>query len=248
MARIQKVALITGAARRVGAAIAKLLHSSGMNVVLHYNVSRTEATQLCQVLNEERSHSAIMLQADLTQTSLLEKLVHTAAAEWGRLDVLVNNASRFYRTKIGEVSEAVWQDLIDSNLKAPFFLCQAAQRYLSAHQGCIVNITDVHAERPMQDYPVYCITKAGLVMLTQALAKELGPSVRVNAVAPGAVMLPEGANTLSEESRQKILKKIILQRHGLPEDVAKAVLFLVKEAGYVTGQVIAVDGGRSLSI
>nr|AIA16745.1 short chain dehydrogenase [uncultured bacterium] len=248
MSTNQKVALITGAARRVGAEIAYTLHAAGMNVVLHYNHSQAEAEQLAQQLNALRANSVLTLQADLTEAALLENLIKAAAAEWGRLDVLVNNASRFYRTKIGEVTEATWQDLLDSNLKAPFFLCQAAANYLREHHGCIVNITDVHAERPMQDYPVYCIAKAGLVMLTQTLAKELAPSVRVNAVAPGTVALPEGENTLDAATKEKILSRVSLQRHGTAQDVAKAVLFLVQDAEYVTGQTIVVDGGRSLSI
>lgn len=244
----EKVALITGAARRVGAEIARTLHAAGMNVALHYHHSQAEAEQLCQHFNQQRAGSAVLLQADLTQTSLLDELVKKTVHTFGHLDVLVNNASRFYKTDIGSVTDAIWQDLFDSNLKAPFFLAQAAAPYLQETRGVIVNIADVHAARPMRDYPVYCMTKAGLVMMTQALAKELAPFVRVNAVSPGTVVPPEGANTLSEELRNKIINKTALQRYGTAEDVAKAVLFLVRDADFVTGEVITVDGGRSLSI
>lgn len=248
MVETQKVALITGAARRVGAAIAVLLHQVGMNVVLHYNHSEKEALELCRTLNAVRAHSAMTLKADLAQTAVLSGLVKAAAKEWGRLDVLVNNASKFYKTNIGDVTEDAWLDLMDSNLKAPFFLCQAAEPFLRERQGCIVNITDVHGERPMQDYPVYCISKAGLLMLTRVLAKEMGPSIRVNAVSPGTVAWPEGENTLDDEQKNKIIKKIALGKHGTAEDIAKAVLFLVQGADFVTGQVISVDGGRLLAI
>ncbi len=248
MTPLPKVALITGAARRIGGEIAKHLHAAGINVVLHYHTSKTAAEQLCAFLNDQRSHSAVTLQADLADFAQLKPLVRHAAQEWGGLDVLVNNASRFYKTPIAKTTAATWDDLLHSNLRAPYFLSQAAADFLLKRQGCIVNIADVHAERPMQDYSVYCIAKAGVVMLTKALAKELGPVIRVNAVAPGTVMLPEGENELSEELKQKIISKTALRHYGTPEDVAKAVLFLVRDADYVTGEVLAVDGGRSLSM
>lgn len=246
-ALVPKVAFITGAARRIGAEIALCLHAAGMNIVVHYHTSAAEAKALCTQLNALREHSAIALQADLLQTSEFPHLIEEAVQAWGRLDVLVNNASRFYKTDPQEVTESAWDDLLDSNLKAPFFLIQTASSYLQKSQGCVVNITDIHGERPLSDYPVYCVTKAGLIMLTKALAKELGPDIRVNAVSPGAIAWPEGENDLSAAQKQHIIQKTVLKRHGEPGDIAKAVLYLVRDAGYVTGQVITVDGGRSLT-
>lgn len=248
MSKPFKVALITGAARRIGAEIAHTLHAAGMNVVLHYHRSETEAQRLCHVFNEQRPHSASLVQADLLDIANLENVVKQAVHEWGHLDILINNASRFQKTAVGHVTQEIWDDLLNSNLKAPFFLAQAAASHLQKQHGCIVNITDVHAERPMRDYGVYCISKAGLVMMTQTLAKELGPQVRVNAVSPGTVAWPEGDNTLDEASKEKILSRTALHRHGTPKDIAKAVLFLVQDADYITGEVLAVDGGRLLSI
>jgi len=248
MANFPKVVLITGAARRVGAEIAAILHEAGCNIVLHYHRSAAEAKQLCAFFNEKREHSAITLRADLSDIPRLNHLVEQAAQEWGHLDVLINNASRFYKTAVGQVTESSWDDLLNTNLKAPFFLCQAAVKYLQERKGCIVNLGDVHGERPMRDYGVYCISKAGLLMLTQTLAKEWGPSIRVNAVSPGAVMLPEGENVLTPEQEEKILSRTALRRHGSSQDVAKAVLYLVANADYVTGTVLTVDGGRSLMI
>lgn len=248
MTKSSKVALITGAARRLGAEIAHTLHEAGFNVVLHYHRSFEEAKRLCTVFNENRPGSAVILQADLADTRHLADLVKNAAQQWGHLDVLINNASRFYKTSIDTVTEENWDDLLNSNLKAPFFLSQAAMSYLHARKGCIVNLADVHGERPMRDYGVYCVSKAGLLMLTKMLAKELGPSIRVNAVSPGTVMLPEGLNTLKKDEKEKILSRVALRRHGTPKDVAKAVLYLVAQADYVTGTVLTVDGGRSLMI
>lgn len=245
--KASKVALITGAARRIGAEIARLLHAEGMNVVLHYNASEGDAFNLNEELNQKRPHSAIHLKADLLVPESEKVLVQQAIDHWGRLDVLVNNASRFYRTEMGKVTEYAWDDLMSSNLKAPFFLSQAAAPYLAKNHGSIVNITDIHAERPMCDYSIYCISKAGLLMMTKMLAKELGPGVRVNAVAPGFVLCPEGENELSEEQKQKIIRQTSLQRMGHPTDIAKAVLFLVRDGDYMTGQVLSIDGGRLLS-
>jgi pteridine reductase len=245
----QRVALVTGAARRIGAEIAQALHGAGMNVVLHFNTSKADAENLCRILNEKRANSAVILQADLLEMSAIPDLVQLAVAVWGSLDVLVNNASRFYKTKMGAVMEAEWDDLFGSNLKAPFFLAQAAAPYLAKARGAIVNIADVHGERPMLDYSAYCISKAGLIMLTKVLAKELGPDVRVNAVSPGGgVMWPLGENALSETEKMKIVDRTLLKIEGGPEEVAKAVLYLVEGADFVTGQVLAVDGGRLLRI
>jgi pteridine reductase len=242
-----KVALITGAARRIGAAIVRELHAAGMNIVLHYNYSEDEATQLCEKLNQKRDNSAVAIKADLEVPESEKTLVQQAERVWKRLDLLVNNASRFYRTNFGEVTEYAWNDLINSNLKAPFFLSQACAPYLNAHKGLIINITDVHGQAPLGDYSVYCISKSGLVMLTKVLAKELAPHIRVNAIAPGAILWPEGKNSLSEDEKQKIIDRTLLQRVGEPEDIAKAVLFFIRDAPYITGQVLMVDGGRILS-
>jgi len=247
MSKPFKVALITGAGRRIGAEIAHTLHAAGINVVLHYNHSAAEAKRLCTILNEQRPHSAVLTQCDLLKMDQLELLVKEAAHAWGHLDILINNAAKFYKTPIYRATEANWDDLINCNLKAPFFLAQLASHYINPQHGCIINITDIHGERPMQDYPIYCISKAALTMMTKALAKELGPHIRVNAVSPGTVMWPEGDNMLTEKQREIIINKTSLHRHGTAKDVARAVLFLVKDADFVTGQVITVDGGRSLS-
>jgi pteridine reductase len=242
-----RVALITGAARRIGAQIAHTLHEAGMNIALHYNASEDEALQLCEQLNKKRNYSSIAIRADLQESESVKALVQQTAKEWNRIDVLVNNASRFYSTPLGEVTVFAWDDLMNSNLKAPFFLSQAAAPFLAKTKGCIINITDIHAERPLRDYSVYCISKSGLLMMTKVLAKELGPLIRVNAVAPGAILWPEGKNILSEDEKQKIIDQTALQRAGHPYDIAKAVLFFVRDADYVTGQVLEVEGGRVLS-
>lgn len=239
-----KIALITGAARRIGANIARLLHKNDTNIALHYRSSAKEASILSDELNRLRINSAICVQADLSKTGNLPALVQKAAAQWEGLDILVNNASLFYPTPVDQTTETQWSELTDINLIAPFFLSQAAAPFLKLRSGSIINIIDIHAERSLAGYSVYSVTKAGLTAMTRALAKELAPEIRVNGVAPGAIMWPEREITNSEKS--EILKRIVLQRIGTPEDIAKAVLFLIKDADYVTGQILAVDGGRSL--
>jgi len=239
-----KVALVTGAARRLGAVMVRLLHSQGMNIVLHYRASRDDAHALQEELNAARENSVLLIQADLMHTRKIASTVKQAIKAWGRLDVLVNNASGFYPTPVGEVDEEEWEYLIGSNLRAPFFLCQAAAEQLKQQYGCVINIVDVHAERPLKGYPVYSIAKAGLVMLTRSLARELGPEVRVNGVAPGAILWPDD---MDEVTKQRIVSRTVLKSQGTPEDVARAVLFLIRDAGYITGQIITVDGGRTLS-
>lgn len=242
-----KVALVTGAARRIGAEIARILHQNGANVVLHYISSNHDVVKLCRALNRQRENSAAIIKADLSDMTQLKPLIKEAAKTWGRLDILVNNASCFYKTAVGEINAEAWDRLMNTNLKAPFFLAQAAVPYLKKHKGSIVNIVDIHADRPMQDYSVYSISKAGLHMVTKTLARELGPAgIRVNAVSPGAIVWPEGANTLSAKIKQDIISHTALKRHGDAHAIAEAVLFLVKDAEYITGQDIAVDGGRSL--
>ncbi|MGZ5058711.1 MAG: pteridine reductase [Methylobacter sp.] len=239
-----KNVLITGAAKRIGAACARLLHSEGCNVFLHYRSSAVQAQQLCDELNGQRPGSAKIFQADLLDMIELEAVAQAAMIAWGGIDVLVNNASSFYPTAMDDVSEQQWDELLGSNLKAPFFLAKALAKTLDDNQGCIVNIADIHAERGLSGYPVYSIAKAGVVAMTKVLAKELGPSVRVNAVAPGAILWAN--NDLSEPAKQEILQRVILKRSGDPADIAKAVLFLIKNADYITGQILTVDGGRTL--
>lgn len=243
---IHKTVLITGAAARIGAEIARNLHTAGFNIVIHYRASAEKAEKLSASLNAIRSNSATTLQADLLNTPSLKTLVDKAATVWDGLDVLINNASSFYPTPVGEITEAHWDDLMGSNLKAPIFLSQAATPYLQQSQGCIINIVDIHGFRAMKAHPVYCAAKAGLAMLTQSLAKELGPEIRVNGVAPGAIMWP--STELDPQLQESIVERTSLKRQGCPEDIAKAVRFLIMDADYITGQVIPVDGGRSLNI
>jgi pteridine reductase len=241
---VEKNVLITGAAKRIGATCARLLHNQGCNVLVHYRSSKQDAEQLCAELNQIRPGSAKPIQANLLNMQELEALAQQATSSWGGVDVLINNASSFYPTPLAHTTEAQWDDLLGSNLKAPFFLSKALSDSLANRQGCIVNIVDIHAERGLPGYAVYSIAKAGLVAMTKVLAKELGPAIRVNAIAPGAILWPE--NGLSEQAKSEILERVPLARSGSPEDIAKAVFFLIKDADYVTGQTITVDGGRTL--
>jgi pteridine reductase len=239
-----KTALVTGAARRVGAVIARTLHAAGANLVLHYRSSADDATALAQELDALRPASAAVAECDLLETARLPALVEIAVAEFGGLDILVNNASSFYPTPIGDITEMDWDDLIGTNLKAPLFLAQAAASRLREAQGLIVNLADIHGLKPLRRYPVYSIAKAGLIMLTRSLARELGPQVRVNAIAPGPVMWPEDG--VDHALQEKITQRTALKRAGSAEDVARACLFFATAAPYVTGQILAVDGGRSI--
>ena len=243
-----KVVLITGGAKRVGASICSLLHASGANIMIHYRSSTGEARALQSELNLQRSNSAAIIQGDLLNLAVLPSLVQETISHFGRLDVLINNASSYYATEIGEIGDDQWEDLIGSNLKAPLFLSQAAAPELRKQHGCIVNITDMHVERPKKGYIVYSVAKAGLVTMTKSLAHELGPDVRVNAVAPGPVMWPEDNPQFDEVYRQRVISQTLLKRIGEGNDVAKAVRFLIEDAPFITGQVIAVDGGRSLNL
>lgn len=240
-----RVALITGGVHRIGAQTARTLHAAGMRLVLHYRNSRDAAQKLQNELNGKRPDSVVLVGADLLDFATLAAVISDAHSAWQRLDVLVNNASSFYTTPLGSVSEDQWDDLMGTNLKAPFFLCQAAAPHLKASHGCIVNIVDIHAERPLKRFPVYSMAKAGLVMLTKAMACEMGPEVRVNAVAPGAILWPE--HEMDEVTQQRIISRTFLKRQGNPENIARAVLFLIRDADYTSGQVITVDGGRSLN-
>lgn len=239
-----KVALITGGAQRVGAMTARLLHAAGANLVLHYRNSRQQALDLQSELNALRNNSVILVQADLLEIIKLKAIIKSCIEQWGRLDILVNNASSFYPTPMGKVTENDWDDLIGSNMKAPFFLSQAAAPYLEKQNGCIISIVDIHAWRPMEGHSVYNMAKAGLAMQVKTLAFELGPKIRVNGVAPGAIMWPD--NDMDDITKQRIVSRTYLKRKGSAQDIARSVLFLAANADYITGQVIAVDGGRSL--
>jgi pteridine reductase len=242
-----KVVLITGGAKRVGAAICRQLHADGASLMLHYRASAGEARLLQAELNHVRPDSVALIQADLLDLNKLPSIAEQTVYRFGRLDALVNNASSFYATSVGDITSGVWDDLIGTNLRAPLFLAQAAAPALKKSQGAIVNITDIHAERPLKGYLVYSVAKAGLVALTRSLARELAPEVRVNAVAPGPILWPDD-ESFDELSRQRIISHTLLKREGTPEDIAKAVHFLLVDGTYVTGETINVDGGRHVVI
>lgn len=238
-----KAALITGSAKRIGKQTALTLHEQGFDVVVHCNKSAKEAQALVDELNTLRSNSATYLQADLNQHDQVKQLAEQALQAFGRLDVLVNNASTFYPTDVADVTEHIWDDLFASNLKAPFFLSQYLADELNQRQGVIINIADIHADRPLKGYPIYCTAKAGLVMLTKSLSRELAPNIRVNAVAPGPILWHD--NDLTEQDKTQVLDEVLLKRLGSPTNIAEAILYLI-QADYVTGHVLAVDGGRSI--
>ena len=242
-----KVVLITGGAKRVGAAICRRLHGAGASLMLHYRASAGEARLLQAELNGTRADSVALIQADLLDLKALPPLVEQTVQRFGRLDALVNNASSFYASPIGEITSAIWDDLMGTNLRAPLFLAQAAAPALRKAQGAIVNIADIHAERPLKSYIVYSVAKSGLVALTRSLARELAPEVRVNAVAPGPILWPDD-DAFDEVSRQRIISHTLLKREGTPDDIAKAVHFLLADATYVTGETIHIDGGRHIAI
>lgn len=248
-----KVALVTGAAKRIGAEIARQLHKENFNLVIHYHQSEQAAKALADELNEARENSALCIAADLNNMEQVNNLAEQAQQHWQRMDLLVNNASSFYPTPIGEASEENWNQLINSNLKAPFFLAQALAKTLAAHHGCIINIADIYADKPLKKHSIYSIAKAGNVMLTKTLAQELAPLVRVNGIAPGAILWPDDSHKkpedkLSDDNKEKMLAKIPLQQRGQAQDIARTILFLAQHAPYITGQIIAVDGGRSVTI
>ena len=243
-----KVVLITGGAKRVGAAISRELHANGAKLMIHYNKSQSEARALQAELNLQRANSVAIIQGDLLNIAVIPSLVKETINQFGQLDVLINNASTYFPTEIGNINEENWQDLMGSNLKAPMFLAQAAATELRKNHGCIINITDMHIERPKKGYVVYSVAKAGLVTLTKSLAHELSPEVRVNAVAPGPVQWPENNPQFDEVYRQRVINQTLLKQIGTPQDIAKAVKFLVADAPFITGHVLAVDGGRSLNL
>ncbi len=243
-----KTVLVTGGARRVGAAICRRLHAAGANVIIHYRASAAEARALAKALNVSRAGSATCVKGDLLDAKTPPALVAACIAVFGRLDVLVNNASSFYPTPVGKMSERAWADLIGTNLKAPLFIAQAAAAELKKRRGCIVNIVDIHAEFPLKDYVMYSIAKGGLATLTRSLARELAPAVRVNGVSPGPILWPDSDIWKNPKARRNIVDRTALKRVGEPDDIARAVEFLIAGAPYVTGQIIAVDGGRSISL
>ena len=243
-----KVVLITGGAKRVGAAICRNLHAHGAKLMIHYKSSLNEARELQAEFNSQRADSVAIIQGDLLNIVGLPNLITETVHQFGQLDVLINNASTYYASELGDIDETKWHDLMGSNLKAPLFLCQAAASELRKQHGCIVNITDMHVERPKKGYIVYSVAKAGLVTLTKSLAHELSPEVRVNAVAPGPVQWPESNPQFDEAYRQRVINQTLLKRVGEAEDVAKAVKFLIADAPFITGHVLAVDGGRSLNL
>jgi pteridine reductase len=239
-----RVALVTGAARRLGAAMAGAMHRAGARVVVHYGTSRAAAESLVASLNASRPRSALALQGNLLDLSRVPALVESTLAEFGRLDILVNNASTFYPTAIGTITPGQFDDLVGTNLRAPLFMAQACAPALRDARGLIINMVDIHAQRPLRTHTVYSVAKAGLAMLTKSLARELAPEVRVNGIAPGPVLWPERG--LDPALKAEIIAKTALKRSGSPDDVARAALYLAADAPFVTGQIIAVDGGRSL--
>jgi pteridine reductase len=239
-----QVVLVTGGARRLGAATARLLHAEGARILIHHRDSAAAARALAAELNAARRESAATHAADLMDLAALPGIVAAALGTFGRLDVLVNNASTFYPTPFGEVTPKQFDDLVGTNLRAPLFLTQAAAPELRLRRGLVLNMIDIHAFRPLKRHPVYCAAKAGLAMLTQSLARELGPHVRVNGIAPGPVLWPEGE--MDSDLKARILDRTALKRMGSPEDVARVALFFVRDAPYVTGQVLPVDGGRTV--
>ena len=241
---MQKNVLITGAGKRIGAVCAQLLHDHDCNVFLHYKTSEAEAIELSNQFNLKRENSSCIMQADLLIEEERSAIAKAASIKWGGIDVLINNASSFYPTAISDVSEQQWDELLGSNLKAPFFLAQSLSKTLTLNKGCIINIVDIHAERGLPGYSVYSIAKAGLQAMTKILAKELAPSIRVNGIAPGAILWPKKLS--SEQDQSDTLQRIALGRCGEPLDIAKAIWYLINDADYMTGQILTVDGGRTL--
>jgi len=238
-----KTILITGAAKRIGAAMARGLHGSNMDVIIHYNTSSNEANELASELNAIRPDSAYLIAADLLDKDKIESFIDQAWSFKQRLDVLINNASVFYPTPIDKISATQWGNMIDINLMAPLFLSTIASSRLEKNNGCIINLTDIHAERPLKNYSLYSISKAGLTMQTKALAKELGPKIRVNAISPGAILWPDNIN---DKLKKTILDRTILKQQGKVIDIVNAAYFLIENADYMTGQILTIDGGRTI--
>jgi pteridine reductase len=241
------VALVTGAAQRLGAEICRSLHARGYRIIIHYRHSVEPAEGLRDELNAQRPDSAVIFSANMNSLPDVRALADAALLQWQRVDVLVNNASGFYPTAIESATESDWDELFSSNLKGPFFLSQALAPALRKTNGCIVNLVDIYAQKPLRGFPVYSMAKAGVSMMTQSLALELAPEVRVNGVSPGAILWPEHETEYSKQERQNINDRVPLQRQGEASDIAQTVVFLVADAPYISGQIIAVDGGRSVA-
>lgn len=239
-----KVALVTGAAHRIGAEIVRTLHAAGMDIAIHYRNSEAAALALQQELEQQRPDSVLLIQADLAEMTAYPSMINKIHEWRARLDLLVNNASSFYPTPVDESTEQQWDELMASNLKAPYFLAQAAAEMLRQHRGSIINMVDIHAERPLAGHPIYSMAKAGNTMMVKSLARELGPEVRVNGIAPGVILWPE--TEMGAETKDEILSRTALKTPGQPSDIANTLLFLARDAGYITGQIINVDGGRTV--
>jgi len=237
-------ALITGSAKRIGASIARNLHAAGLNIGIHYHSSKSDAISLCKELNSNRSNSASMFQADITQSLEARNLIKDFINWSGKIDLLINNASSFYPTPIGKVTDDDWNNLIGTNLKGPLFLCQAAAENLKKNKGSIINLIDIHTKHPLRNHSLYVSAKAGLKMLTRSLAKDLAPEIRVNGISPGAILWPE--ENINDQKKEAILSQIPLQRKGSPQDISDCILFLLYHSSYITGQTITIDGGRSI--
>ncbi|WP_203299696.1 pteridine reductase [Marinobacter sediminum] len=248
MADTAPVALVTGAAHRLGAKTAQTLHARGWNLIIHYRSQQQKAEALAGDLNQTRHGSAVTLQADLSNLAEVKQLAEQSVALWGRLDGLVNNASVFYPNPTEQATAQDWDNILNTNLRAPFFLLQACLPALRDSAGGVVNLIDIYSERPLPHHPLYCASKAGLAALTRSWAKDLAPSVRVNGVSPGAILWPEGEAELDRSHQQAILEKTPLARTGTPEDIAGAIAFLLCDAPFITGQILPVDGGRSLNM
>lgn len=240
------VVVITGAAKRVGAVMAETLCEAGYDLALSYRHARAEAEALAARCEAKRAQSCLLLPLELSETAALVPFIEAVVAHYGRIDALVNNASSFFPTPIGQATEAHWDALFAANAKAPFFLAQAAAPHLAQTRGCILNLIDIYGERPLAKHPLYSMAKAALGMMTMALARDLGPEIRVNGIAPGAVLWPESGKAESE--RRELLARTPLARAGEPADIARTALFLIRDAPYISGQIIRVDGGRALSI
>ena len=240
-----QIAIVTGGAKRIGASICRRLHKSNINLIIHYKTSEKEAISLQDELNKQRKNSASLIQADLLDPKSYSKIIKEAIKIYGQLNFLINNASTYYPTKINQIDQLNWDNLIGSNLKAPLFLCKEAAPFLKENNGSIINITDAHITKPKENYIIYSIAKAGLTTLTKSLAQELGPEIRVNAVAPGPVLWPENSNEFNSSYRKKVISQTMLKKVGEPDDVAKAVEFLLLNSNFITSHILNVDGGRS---
>jgi len=247
MNKIKRIALITGSAKRIGASIARHLHNLDINIMIHHNQSYEEASELAKELNKKRANSAATVQANLLHSDSYTKVISEVISVFGQLDFLINNASTFYATPIHTINQENWDDLMGTNLKAPLMLSQSAVKYLEKTKGSIINITDAQIQNPKNDYVVYSLAKSGLTTLTKALAKNLGPNIRVNAIAPGAILWPDSNQEMDENYRKSVVSQTLLKQMGCPEDICSAVEYLLLHASYVTGQTITVDGGRKYS-